>query len=142
MQEDRRAHAGDRWAIIVPEDHDDVVDVIDPPKRFSAGGIGQSYRLIVGWIRLVITPAIILSDRANGEPRARRRNPVSAIKHLANRPDARRRGPVALPLHRRRDHACRTQRTPNPSPAQVQKAISRRPEDHKTLETLWRKPLR
>jgi hypothetical protein len=142
MQEDRRAHAGDRWAVIVAQDHDDVVDMIVPPERLGAGGIGKSYRLIVGWIRRIIAPAIILTDRANGEPRAGRRNPGSAIKHLANRPDARRRGPVALPFHRRRDHACRTQRAPNPAPAHIQKAVSRRPEDHKTLETLWRKPLR
>jgi len=126
----------------VSEDDDDVVDVIVPPERLGAGGTRQSYWLIVGWIRWVITPAIILTQGANGEPRAGRRNPVSAIKHLANRPDARRRGAVALPLHRRRDHACRTQRAPNPTSAHVQKAISRRPEDHKTLETLWRKPLR
>ena len=96
MQEDRAALARHDRCIVVPDDDDQIVEMIAAPKLLRAGRVGQAYRLVVPRIARRIAPAVGGRQRPHRQSRHRHREPIRPVEDFAQRPSTDRRSAIAL----------------------------------------------
>jgi len=74
-------------ALVVREDHHDIIEAVDPAHRLMARGIRQAHRPVVVAIAHLIAPAIGICRNAGRKPRSRRQGSVAPI-HNSQKPPA------------------------------------------------------
>ena len=119
MHEDRAALPLDSRPVVIAEHEHEIVEMILALQAFGASPRRQFDQPIVVAARGIVAPAVMRADRMHRQPRARPRNPVGAVEHLADSKAAKRcpavafalQGADAAPAERRPPHAV-TERYP------------------------------
>ena len=98
MHEDRAALPLDSRPVVIAEHEHEIVEMILALQAFGASPRRQFDQPIIVAARGIVAPAVMRADRMHRQPRARPRNPVGAVEHLADRKAAKRCPAIAFAL--------------------------------------------
>jgi hypothetical protein len=138
MDENGAAATAYPGPVVVPDDDDQVVEVIGPPKALGACAIGMSNVAVVVAILRSVAPPVIHSQRPEWQARARSSQAVCAKEGLPHRKTANGRRTVTLmlqgPPSRASECAGEAQASTRQNPAL---SPARKASHHELRRVLW-----
>lgn len=99
VHEDCAAAPFDTWAVVVADDHNEVIETVGSSHSLSACWIRVLHRSVVVSVSRCVAPPVVIGDGSGDQGRQRPHDPVAPVQGAAERKDANRGSAVPFSFH-------------------------------------------